>query len=76
MWNTPIKNGLVTIKISKCNQYYCKSRVKCPFYKKGVPIHSCVVAYNVDENNIKQKNFLGYNYSKASERMNHVKSFL
>ena len=77
MWNTPLINGLVTLKISKCSRYYCKSRVKCSFYKKAIPsAHYYVVAYNVDENNVKQKNFLGHDYSEAKGRINHVKSFL
>ena len=77
MWNTPRINGLVTFKISKCKRYHCDSRVHCWFYKKAIPAaHYYIVAYNVDEDNKKQKNFLGYNYSQAKQRMNHVKSFL
>jgi hypothetical protein len=77
MWNTPIKNGLVTLKISRCKRHYCNSRIHCWFYKKAIPAaHYYIIAYNVDENNVKQKNFLGYDYSEAKRRMNHVKSFL
>jgi len=77
MWNTPRINGVVTLKISKCEKYNCKSRVHCWFYKKAIPAaHYYIIAYNVDENNVKQKNFLGYDYSEAKRRMNHVKSFL
>ena len=47
------------------------------FYKKAVPAaHYYIIGYSVDEENKKQKNFLGYNYSNAKNRMNHVKSFL
>ena len=77
MWNKPTKNGLVTFKISRCRKYYCESRVHCWFYKKAVPsAHFYIIGYSVDEENKKQKHFLGYSYSNVKNRMNHVKSFL
>jgi hypothetical protein len=77
MWNKPRKNGLVTFKISRCQKYQCDSRVPSAFYKKADPsAHFLIVGYSVNEENKKQKNFLGYNYSNVKGRMNHVKSFL
>jgi len=75
-WNKHRKYGLVTFKISQCSEYYCDSYVPYKYYKKCNQVHSIIIGYNIDEENKKRKNFLGYNYSNAKQRMNHVQSFL
>jgi hypothetical protein len=78
MWNKHRKYGLVTFKIMKCEVYYnCDSRIQCKFYKKAFPhAHSIIIGYHVDLENKKRKNFIGYNFLNAKQRMNHVQSFL
>lgn len=77
MWNTPKFNGHVTLKIRRCERYYCETRVKNFFYKKAIPAaHSFIIGYSVDKENKKRKNFLGYTYVEAKQRINHIKSFL
>jgi hypothetical protein len=77
-WNKYRKYGLVTFKIMTCQVHYeCDSRVHYNFYKKAYPhAHSIIIGYHVDEENKKRKNFLGYNFLNAKQRMHHVQSFL
>lgn len=77
MWNQPKFNGHITWKINRCEAYNCKTRVKNWFYKKAIPAaHSFIIGYSVDEEGVKRKHFIGYDYVEAKKRMNHIKSFL
>ena len=68
-WNL----GFIKIKLSYCDEKYCRGRPKRMLHKNMRNKHSIVLGYSVNEDNTVVWCFLGHTLKHAHERLDYVK---
>ena len=65
--------GHIKIKLSECDEKYCRGRPKRILHKNMRKKHTIVLGYSVNEDNTGVWNFLGYTLKHAHARLDYVK---
>ena len=65
--------GFIKIKLTNCDEKYCRGRPKRMLHKNMRKKHSIVLGYSVNEDNTVVRCFLGYTLKHAHERLEYVK---
>ena len=70
--------GKEIILYKKLKKEWALGHIKCVVdcYNCCYRPYTRIYGYYVDEENVNRKRFLGYNFPRAIQRVNHVKSFL